>query len=143
MRTSTNYHEYGVLELMGEVKFREVFALKDGDCLEVEVFDPLSSDDVRRSPLRTRQPRDARALQEQHGATPCLYPRWDYIDPLGATPEANGSFASRELCVSGWNPRRQLGPIQAEGRAPAGAELRRAGRRGACALARSDTQQMD
>lgn len=40
MRTSTNAHGYGVLELMGEVKFREMFSLKDGDPVEVEVFDP-------------------------------------------------------------------------------------------------------
>jgi len=40
MRTSTNAHGHGVLELMGEVKFRDQLNLKDGDSLEVEVFDP-------------------------------------------------------------------------------------------------------
>src|SRR5579863_9637013 len=40
MRTSTNFHGHSVLELMGEVRFRDQYALKDGDQLEIEVFAP-------------------------------------------------------------------------------------------------------
>lgn len=40
MRTRGKLHGDDVLELMGEVKFRDAFDLKDGDTLEIEVFDP-------------------------------------------------------------------------------------------------------
>jgi hypothetical protein len=39
IRTSTDYHGFSMLEIMAECDLRDFFSLKDGDEVQVEVFD--------------------------------------------------------------------------------------------------------
>jgi CTP-dependent riboflavin kinase len=39
MRTSTHFHGFSMLEIMAECELRDFFSLKDGDEVQVELFD--------------------------------------------------------------------------------------------------------
>jgi CTP-dependent riboflavin kinase len=58
MRTSTNFHGFSMLEIMAECELRDFFSLKDGDEVQVEVFDSFDEAKTATQSMRGRhQPR--------------------------------------------------------------------------------------